>query len=535
VRAWLDRRVRALAAGLSLTELRAIVRGEPPTERPNPRYLAHTLSLILHIRPRYYPQASTRFTHTFRLGYFTVFFFVVEIITGLYLMVHYVPTPEGAYESIQYLMRAVPFGELVRDVHRLAAEAMVGCAFLHMVRTFVTASYKGERAFIWLTGVVLLALTMGMAFSGYLLPWDQLAYWAVTIGTSMAEAVPLVGREVNLLLRGAPEIGGAGLLRFYLLHVILLPLASILFISAHYYRIARRCGISLPADVEEGDMPEALRQAARQPVSFIPDLLRHEIVLASVATLALIAASWLVYDAPLEHHADPRHTPVHTQAPWFFLWAQGLLKLGDKTLMGVIVPVTLFALLLALPYLDRNPHRRARRRPVILSIGGVAILALIVLSYVGTYHVGIEMPAATHIIENLAPEEGVGPLRALSYDELAVGVYALNKSDHTALPPGLARVLADYEHQVNQAAAQGDLPQARAWLIIEERQRDLKRVTLRIVWFDAAHNSNLTQERVLHVHRQRFGTSPSAPESIPTNQAASAEPATAPTSDQMTP
>lgn len=194
-----NERVRAIAAGLSLEELRAMSRGEPPTERPNPRYLAHTTSLLLHIRPRYYRKASTWFTHTFRLGFLAVFFFMVEIFTGLILMVYYVPTPEGAYASILRLMSGVPFGELLRDIHRLAAEAMIIVVVLHMLRTYLTGSYKGERTFTWLTGVALLLVTLGLSFSGYLLTWDQLAYWAVTIGTSMAEAVPLIGQEVNLI------------------------------------------------------------------------------------------------------------------------------------------------------------------------------------------------------------------------------------------------------------------------------------------------------------------------------------------------
>jgi ubiquinol-cytochrome c reductase cytochrome b subunit len=502
----LDERVRAVAAGLGLAELRALARGEPPTESPNPRHVAHTISLLLHLRPRYYYQASTRFTHTFRLGYFTVFFFVVEVITGLILMVYYNPTPEGAYASILRLMGEVPFGQLLRDVHRLAAEAMVACAFLHMVRTFVTASYKGERAFLWLTGVGLLVITLGLAFSGYLLPWDQLAYWAVTIGTSMAEAVPLIGREVNLLLRGAPEIGAAGLLRFYVLHVVLLPLLSILVLSAHYYRIARRYGISLPAEVEEGEVSPEVERAARQRIDFLPDVLRHEIVLASVAVLVLIAVCWLVYDAPLEHYADPRQTPLNTQSPWFFLWVQGLLKLGDKTVMGVILPVLVLALLFALPYLDRNPSRLARRRPVALALGGGAIVTLVALSYAGTHHFGIEMPAAVRIVQALAPDEGVGPLRSIPYEDLVVGAYVVNKSDHSRMPGNLARVFAGFEAEVNRSAELGELPAARALLIIEERQYNLKRITLRITWSDAATGERMTQERVFHVHRQRQET-----------------------------
>src|SRR3972149_3531572 len=240
----IDNRVRIITAGLGINELRAVLRGDPPTEKPNPRYRVHTTSFLFHIRPRYYQKGSTILSHTFRLGFFTMFFFMVELITGLVLMVYYVPTPAGAYLSIQEIMSAVPFGNLMRDLHRIGAEAMVIFTFLHMVRTYFTGSYKKDRSFTWFTGVILLGLTLFLSFFGYLLPWDQLAYWAVTIGTSMAEAAPLVGNELNLLLRGAPDIGAGGLLRFYLGHVILLPLAAILLISVHYYKVAREHSFS---------------------------------------------------------------------------------------------------------------------------------------------------------------------------------------------------------------------------------------------------------------------------------------------------
>ncbi len=138
-------------------------------------------------------------------------------------MVYYTPSPEKAYELILLLMSNVPFGKLLRDLHRIGAEGMVIFTFLHMLRTYFTGSYKKERSFTWLTGVVLLGITMFLSFSGYLLPWDQLAYWAVTVGTSMVEAAPVFGEQANLLLRGAPDIGANGLLRFYLLHVVACP------------------------------------------------------------------------------------------------------------------------------------------------------------------------------------------------------------------------------------------------------------------------------------------------------------------------
>ena len=137
----IDNRVRIITAGLGIDELRAVMRGDPPTEKPNPRFKVHTTSFLFHIRPRYYQKGSTILSHTFRLGYWVVFFYTVELITGIVLMIYYVPTPEGAYTSMLEIMSAVPFGNLMRDLHRLGAEATVIFTFLHLLRTYFTGSF----------------------------------------------------------------------------------------------------------------------------------------------------------------------------------------------------------------------------------------------------------------------------------------------------------------------------------------------------------------------------------------------------------
>ena len=513
---WIDRRMRGLLAGLGLVEVRTLLRGDEPVERPNPRYKAHTTSFVLHIRPRFYPAASTWFSHTFRLGFFAVFLFVVEVITGLVLMLYYVPTPEGAYPSILRLLSLTSYGELLRDTHRLAAEGMVIFVFLHMLRTFLTASYKRERSFTWVTGVILLVITLAWSFSGYLLPWDQLAYWAVTIGTSMVASAPLIGEQVNLLVRGGQDIGADGLLRFYQLHVFLLPVAAVLLVSVHYYQVARKHGISLPARVEEGDLSPELRRAAIRRIDWLPDLFLHEVFLACTGLLVLIGVALAGYDAPLERHADPWRTPIATEAPWFFLWVQGLLKLGDKTIMGVAVPAAIAVLLLAVPTIDRNPHRRLRRRPVAVAIAAIGVAALGVLTFMGTARYGISLPPAVAILQEVAPDEGAGQLHRVPFDDLAVGVYPVGAVAPDTLPPSLAHVFGHLQEQVLAAANAGDLPEAQAYLIVEDWQQDLKRVTLRIMWTPAATASGdgpssdesptaqpQTLERVVYLHRNR--------------------------------
>ncbi len=503
-----DARVRIVTAGLSLQELRALLRGDPPTEKPNPRYKVHVTSFLFHIRPKFYKKASTLFTHTWRLGFFTVFFFALELITGLVLMIYYTPSPADAYNSILNLMSNVPFGKLLRDLHRLGAEGMVIFTVLHMLRTFLTGSYKKERSFTWLTGVVLLLVVLVLSFSGYLLTWDQLAYWAVTIGTSMAEAAPLFGNQVNLLLRGAPDIGAGGLLRFYLLHIVLLPLVAILMISIHYYKVAREHGISMPAKFDEEDLSVDVKKEANRRIDFLPDLLAHEMFLTSVGIFVLVVMTAFFYSAPLEHIANPQQTPLDTQAPWYFWWLQGMLKMGDKTLMGIILPTIIFGLLFAVPYIDRNPHRQAYKRPAAVAVGLLATFTIVVLSYMGLPQYGIETPAATRIIQDLAPEEGLGELRSIPFEELQPGIYQVNGDMPDELCPDLLwgchtleAVFAEFSERVHQAEQAGKLPDVEAVLVIEEWQADLMKVTPRIIWTDSQSGVRKTYEKHIFLHR----------------------------------
>lgn len=505
----IDNRVRIITAGLGLHELRAVLRGDPPTEKPNPRFKVHTTSFLFHIRPRYYQKGSTILSHTFRLGFMVVFFYIVETITGVILMVYYVPTPEGAYQSILKIMSEVPFGNLMRDLHRLGAEATVIFTFLHMLRTYFTGSYKKERSFTWFTGVILLGLTLFLSFFGYLLPWDQLAYWAVTIGSSMAEAAPMGGNELNLLLRGAPDIGAGGLLRAYLLHIILLPLLAVLVLSIHYYKVAREHGISLPARYEEGDVSTEVKKEQKRRLDFLPDLFSHEIYLTILGLFILIVVTIFFYGgAPLEHIANPQQTPLDTKSPWYFWWLQGMLKLGDKALMGIVIPTFLIILLLAVPYIDRNPSRLLLKRPIAVGIGILGVLVLILLSYMGLPQYGIETPAATRIIQDLSPEEGEGPVNEVPYDQLQPGFYIVNESPNDNLCPEmdygcpqLEEFFALFSERVNHAINEGDLPNGEAILVIEDWQKDLKKVTLRITWDDPETGDRKTYERHIYIHR----------------------------------
>ncbi|MCS6845432.1 MAG: cytochrome bc complex cytochrome b subunit [Caldilineales bacterium] len=505
-----DAAVSRLAAGLTSADLRALARGDP-LRRPDPRLAAHTRSFWLHIRPRYYHEAATRFTHTFRLGLLAVVLAAVEIVTGLLLMLYYIPSPDHAYGSIVRLVSEVPFGKLVRDLHRLGAEALLVVTALHMARTFLTGSYKPPRRLTWATGVGLLALVLAMSFSGYLLPWDQLAYWAVTVGAGLADYVPppALGRTLQALLLGGPTVGADTLLRFYLLHVLVIPAAALALFAVHYFKVVR-AGLSLPASEERVGEDTARRVPRSRRRYTIPDILVAEAVFIEVVAVVLLGAVVLgLYPgAPLEHHADPGRTPPAVAAPWYFLWLQGLVKLGHPTLTGVLVPAVLFLLLLALPYLDRNPSRRARDRRLAISLFLSACAALVVLTWLGRPEHGASLPPAEAVAQRIMPEEGVGPLRSLAWAELQEGEWDTRTVDLSTAGPalrsaveGIARQIAAEDARARRAGAPG-LTNGWAKLVITEWQPGLKKVALRLFWL-APDGTEQTFERVIFVHRAR--------------------------------
>jgi quinol-cytochrome oxidoreductase complex cytochrome b subunit len=185
-------------------------------------------------------------TYTFCLGGLSFFMFLVLTMTGVLLMFYYIPSADLAYQSMKDIEASVTFGQLMRNMHRWAAQGMVIAVFLHMCRVFYTGSYKPPREFNWVIGVLLLVTTFLLSFTGYLLPWDQLSLWAVTVGTNIGGAAPFVGSQVNMVLRGDFEIGQPALIRFYTLHVIFLPLVGAFLMAVHYWRIRKDGGISGP-------------------------------------------------------------------------------------------------------------------------------------------------------------------------------------------------------------------------------------------------------------------------------------------------
>ena len=214
------------------------------------RALAAMNNVLYHLHPVKVKRHGLKLTYTYCLGGLSFFLFILLTVTGIFLMFFYRPSAgagnELAYLDMQNLRQVVTFGDLVRNMHRWAAHLMVFSVFLHMARVFYHGAYKPPREFNWVVGVVLLLLTLLLAFTGYLLPWDQLALWAVTVGTEMAGFTPVFGQQVKFVLLGGAVIGPETLLRWYVLHVLALPFVTTIFLAVHFWRIRKDGGISGP-------------------------------------------------------------------------------------------------------------------------------------------------------------------------------------------------------------------------------------------------------------------------------------------------
>jgi quinol-cytochrome oxidoreductase complex cytochrome b subunit len=224
---------------------RSIFRSGYPNT-PRNQMLVVATNVFLHLHPTRLHKTHVKITHTYCLGGITFFFFLGLTVTGVMLMFYYVPSPDRAFTDMNSLETTVRFGMLMRNMHRWMAHGMVIAVFLHMMRVFYTGAYKPPREFNWVVGVVLLVLTLMLSYTGYLLPWDQLAIWAVTVGMNMVGSAPLVGQTSRLVLLGGLEVSDSALLRFYTLHVIGLPLLAGIFMAVHFWRIRRDGGLARP-------------------------------------------------------------------------------------------------------------------------------------------------------------------------------------------------------------------------------------------------------------------------------------------------
>jgi cytochrome b-561 len=351
-------------------------------------------NFLLHWFPAKSYKPSLDWNYSFWLGTISAALLLLLTVSGLPLLFLYVPSVERAYSTVKDIEYVVTFGSWIRSVHRLSAHLMVAVVFLHLVRVFLTGAYKNglghaqRREWNWVIGVGMLLLTLFLSFTGYLLPWDQLAYWAVTVGTNIASSIPLIGPKIRELLLGGRAIEQATLLRFYVLHVIFLPGAVGGLFAYHMWRIRRDGGLAKadrasiltekrPVEpvktktytllgVARGATPAVRTTSIEAPdltVNSVPDLIRRAAIVV-LGTIAFISILSVFVRSPLEEPANALITPNPAKAPWYFLWLQeivtdttihlGKLTINGAFLGGVVLPGLLVALMTAWPWLDRS-------------------------------------------------------------------------------------------------------------------------------------------------------------------------------------
>jgi quinol-cytochrome oxidoreductase complex cytochrome b subunit len=363
--------------------------GAPTTDRTRSSFVFGNVFLHLHsVRTHRW---SLRWSATLGLGIASAAAFLITLVTGVLLMFYYKPYPEAAYDSIKDIQFVVPTGAWIRNIHRWAANVMVVTVLLHMTRAFYTAAYRKPREFNWLVGMALLAVTLGLSFTGYLLPWDQLAYWAITIGANIAQSPREVtdalgitewfdpGGLQRLLLLGSDEVGEEALIRFYLLHVMLLPLVLGALLAVHFWRVRKDGGLARPADADQrlgpppADVLPVFTEAPRRTyhlaavvrgktpavgrgpentVPSMPHLFYAELGVLMLTTLICLGLA-LLWDAPLKELANPAVPENPAKAPWYFLGLQELVAYS-AFMGGIGIPGIVLVGLGLIPFLDRE-------------------------------------------------------------------------------------------------------------------------------------------------------------------------------------
>lgn len=334
---------------------------------------------------------ATGFWHTF--GSLSLYLFLNQVVTGILLMIYYRPTTNTAFESVRFIMTKAHFGWLIRGLHAWGATLMVLCVLIHMIRTFFMGAYKKPRELTWVLGVFIFGCTVTFGFTGYLLPWNQLSYWATTVGTEITGAIPVLGNYVKLLLRGGEGVTGETLARFYVLHVVVLPWVLTMLIATHLF-LMRVQGLATMERVGE-EQPIDKKHA----VPFFPHHVLKEGVVFCLLIGALVTLI-ILWPVELGEKADPFVTPEGIKPEWYFLSTYQLLKYFPK-LLGILVSFIPPLVLLLWPFLDRSPERHPKKRPIAVGIGIAALVLAIAFGVVGhfseskvtfrgkTYHIDI--------------------------------------------------------------------------------------------------------------------------------------------------
>jgi quinol-cytochrome oxidoreductase complex cytochrome b subunit len=299
--------------------------------------------LLLHIHPRKVPEQTIRLTHTWGLGGMAALMVLLQVLTGILLLFVYQPISLTAYDSVLALQNDILFGRFIRNIHHWSANLLVVIVLLHMLRVFFSGAFHPPRRFNWIIGLCLFGFVFTSNFTGYLLPWDQLAYWAVTIVTGMLDYVPWMGSQLQQFVRGGIEVGPATLSNFFVCHVIIMPVCFMIFMPFHFWRIRKAGGVVLPRAFGS-EVP------SKQLVPTQPNLIVRELAVG-VALVAFILILSALFDAPLENQANPGLSPNPTKPPWYFAGFQELLLHFHPLFAVAVIPGMMLGGLVLIPYL----------------------------------------------------------------------------------------------------------------------------------------------------------------------------------------
>lgn len=327
---------------------------------------------------------------TLGLGLINFYLFVILTLTGILLMFYYAPQAPGAYRDIKDLEYVVSFGAIFRNMHHWAAYLMIISVFLHLSRVFYTAEYRHPREFNWIIGIVLFFCTLGMGLSGYMLLWDQKAYWGANIMSNIVSSIPPIGEMHKYLILGGNQVGQNFLERAYTMHVKVLPLVMSLLMMVHFWRNRKDdmlAGAGERAEQVEsgGGRDSEGGEAAEQFNGGWLDIIKRELS-KFLLILAIVMAMSLLFDAPLEEMANPSVTPNPTKAVWFFVGLQELVSWGPPFWFGVVIPNVVVLFLILIPYLDRGRagigvwfHPSRRRENILFTAFAVILMGLIIV------------------------------------------------------------------------------------------------------------------------------------------------------------
>lgn len=320
-----------------------------------------------------------RHTIWYYLGGMTLFLFVVQVVTGILLLLYYRPSAENAFESVQFIMTEVKFGWLIRSVHSWSANLLIATLFLHMFSVFFLRAYRKPRELTWFTGMLLLFIALGFGFSGYLLPWNKLSFFATKVGTDIAGVIPVVGDSLLRFLRGGEDVTGATLTRFFGFHVAVLPAITTILIAIHLLLVQLH-GMSVPPQYEGKN----LRRMKFFPNFFLRDLIGWILAIGVLAALAAL------FPWELGEKADPfSPAPAGIRPEWYFLFMFQTLKyiparvlVFDGEVIGILVFMIGGLVWLLVPFLDRSDDQQ-KRRPIFTVVGAFIVLYIVTMTIVG--------------------------------------------------------------------------------------------------------------------------------------------------------